>query len=237
TRLYDADRDETRSMRSKEEAMDYRYFPDPDLLPLMIAPAWIARVKAAMPPLPQVMSEQFQRDYGLSAYDAGLLVASKATATYFETAVQALGGESNAAKLTANWMNGELAAALNRADMSIDACPIAPAGLASLIRHILNGALSHKLGKQVFEALWAGEGADAGAIMAARGLRQLSDVAAIEQVVDAVLAANQKSVDEFKAGKEKALQALVGQVMKATQGRANPAQVNEALRRRLSDYT
>lgn len=234
TRLYDADRDETRSMRSKEEAMDYRYFPDPDLLPLVIGSDWVARVKAAMPPLPQMMSERFQQTYGLSVYDAGLLVASKDVALYFESVMRLLGQEPAAAKLVANWMNGELAAALNRADVAIDACPITPEGLASLIRHILNNTLSHKLGKQVFEALWAGEGADAEVIIAARGLAQVSDVVEIERVVDTIVAANQKSVDEFRAGKEKALQALVGQVMKATQGKANPAQVNAVLRRKLS---
>ncbi len=228
TRLYDADHDETRSMRSKEDAMDYRYFPDPDLLPLMISQQQIASVAATMPELPDAKRVRYQRDFGLSDYDAKLLTTNFATATYFESAVSA-GAD---AKLAANWINGELASQLNRDEKEIGNAPISAAGLAGLLRRIADGTLSSKMAKEVFGYMWAGEG-EADAIIEKRGLKQVSDAGAIEKIVDEVMAANQKSVDEFKAGKEKALQALVGQVMKTSQGKANPAQVNEILRKKL----
>ncbi|MCX8086067.1 MAG: Asp-tRNA(Asn)/Glu-tRNA(Gln) amidotransferase subunit GatB [Rhodocyclaceae bacterium] len=232
TVLFDPASGETRAMRSKEDAHDYRYFPDPDLLPLEITPQWIEEVKAALPELPQAMRERFQADYGLSAYDASTLTATREMARYFEETVAAAGKEN--AKLCANWVMGELAARLNREELDIAAVPLAPALLAGLIRRIADGTLSSKLAKEVFEALWNGEGQDADAIIEARGLKQVSDAAAIEPIIDAVIAAQPKSVEEFRAGKEKALNALVGQVMKATQGKANPQQVGELLRKKLA---
>ncbi len=235
TRLYDADRDETRSMRSKEDAMDYRYFPDPDLLPLLIAPEWIDAVRHAMPELPQMMRARFERDCQLSAYDAGLLVSSKSIARYFENTLSALAdaGAPNQAKLAANWINGELAAALNRAELGIEASPVSAAQLAQLLAKIADGTLSGKTAKVAFEKMWDGESGLA-EIIAKYALAQVSDSGAIEKIVDEVLAGNQKSVEEFKSGKEKAFQALVGQVMKASKGKANPAQVNDILKRKLA---
>ena len=232
TRLYDPERKETRSMRSKEDAQDYRYFPDPDLLPLEISPAWIESAKAALPELPGAMKARFERDYGLSAYDATTLAATRETAAYFEDCVAAAGRDN--AKLCANWVMGELAARLNREDRDIAAAPLSPAQLAGLIRRIADNTISNKIGRDVFEALWQGEAADADAIIEARGLRQITDSGAIEAIIDAVLAANPKSVEEFRAGKEKAFNALVGQAMKATKGKANPQQVNDLLRRKLA---
>ncbi|MBK8062826.1 MAG: Asp-tRNA(Asn)/Glu-tRNA(Gln) amidotransferase subunit GatB [Betaproteobacteria bacterium] len=229
TRLYDPDRDETRSMRSKEDAQDYRYFPDPDLLPLLIAAADIERVRATMPELPQARRERFQSEYGLSAYDADALTGARESADYFEALVKAGAAEP---KLCANWQTGELAAALKRDGLEIAACPVSAAALGGLLRRIADGTLSGKMAKEVFEAMWAGEGA-ADAIIEARGLKQISDSGAIEKLVDEVLAANARSVEEFRAGKEKAFNSLVGQVMKATKGKANPAQVNEILKRKL----
>ena len=228
TVLFDPDTGETRAMRSKEEAHDYRYFPDPDLLPLEIAPAWIDAVKAALPELPEAMKARFERDYGLSAYDAGTLTAARETAAYFEQAA-VLGN----AKLCANWMMGELTARLNREEKDIAAAPISPAQLAGLVARLADGTLSGKMAKEVFDALWGGEGQDADAIIEARGLKQISDSGALEKIIDEVLAANPKSVEEFRAGKEKALNALVGQAMKATRGKANPQQVNELLKKKL----
>jgi aspartyl-tRNA(Asn)/glutamyl-tRNA(Gln) amidotransferase subunit B len=226
--LFDPDTGETRAMRSKEEAHDYRYFPDPDLLPLEIAPAWIDAVKAALPELPEAMKARFERDYGLSAYDAGTLTAARETAAYFEQAA-VLGN----AKLCANWMMGELTARLNREEKDIAAAPISPAQLAGLVARLADGTLSGKMAKEVFDALWGGEGQDADAIIEARGLKQISDSGALEKIIDEVLAANPKSVEEFRAGKEKAFNALVGQAMKATRGKANPQQVNELLKKKL----
>ena len=231
TVLFDPDTGETRAMRSKEDAHDYRYFPDPDLLPLEIKPDWIAAVKAGMPELPQAMRERFQADYGLSAYDAATLAATRDMARYYEDAVAAAGKEN--AKLCANWVMGELSARLNREEMDIAAVPLAPTLLAGMVRRIADGTLSSKLAKEVFEALWSGEGQDADAIIEARGLKQVSDASAIEPIIDDVLAANPKSVEEFRAGKEKAFNALVGQVMKATKGKANPQQVNDLLKKKL----
>jgi aspartyl-tRNA(Asn)/glutamyl-tRNA(Gln) amidotransferase subunit B len=231
TRLYDPDRDETRSMRSKEDAMDYRYFPDPDLLPLEIAPQWIERVRGELPELPGAMRERFVRDYGLSEYDAQALTASNPLAKYFEN----VAGAVTDRKVAANWVMGELSAALNESGLAIESAPVSPNQLAGLIQRVLDGTINNKTAKDVFAALWAGEGPDADAIIEARGLKQISDTGAIEKIVDEVLAANAKSVEEFRAGKEKAFNALVGQAMKATKGKANPAQVNEILRRKLAD--
>jgi aspartyl-tRNA(Asn)/glutamyl-tRNA(Gln) amidotransferase subunit B len=231
TVLFDPDTGETRAMRSKEDAHDYRYFPDPDLLPLEIGPDWIAAVKAGLPELPQAMQARFQADYGLSAYDAATLAATRDMAKYYEDCVAAAGREN--AKLCANWVMGELAARLNREEKDIAAVPLGPTLLAGMIRRIADGTLSSKLAKEVFEALWNGDGQDADAIIEARGLKQVSDASAIEPIIDAVLATNQKSVEEFRAGKDKAFNALVGQVMKATKGKANPQQVNELLRKKL----
>ena len=232
TVLFDPDTGETRSMRSKEDAQDYRYFPDPDLLPLEIGPAWIAEVKASMPELPVEMRLRFASDYGLSAYDAAALTASREISLYFEDCVAAAGLEQ--AKLCANWVMGELAARLNAADRVINASPVSAGQLAGMIRRIADHTISSKIAKEVFDALWHGEGRDADAIIEARGLKQISDSSALEALIDQVLAANPKSVEEFRAGKEKAFNALVGQLMKATQGKANPQQVNELLKKKLS---
>ena len=232
TVLFDPATGETRAMRSKEEAHDYRYFPDPDLLPLEISAAWIDEVKAVMPELPEAMKSRFERDYGLSAYDAGTLTAARETAAYFEQAVAAAGAGN--AKLCANWVMGELAARLNREEMDIAAAPVGPAQLAGLVARLSDGTLSSKMAKEVFDALWGGEGKDVDAIIEARGLKQISDSGALEKIIDEVLAANPKSVEEFRAGKEKAFNALVGQAMKATKGKANPQQVNELLKKKLA---
>ncbi|MDR2261014.1 MAG: Asp-tRNA(Asn)/Glu-tRNA(Gln) amidotransferase subunit GatB [Azoarcus sp.] len=231
TVLFDPDTGETRMMRSKEDAHDYRYFPDPDLLPLVIEPEWIERARAAMPELPAAMKARFVRELGLSASDAGALTASKETADYFQAALAAAGAAH--AKPCANWIMGELAARLNKTGLEIAAAPVSPVQLGGLVARIADGTLSNAIARQVFEALWNGEGASADEIIARRGLKQVTDSGAIAAMIDEVLAANQKSVDEFRAGKEKAFNALVGQVMKASRGKANPAQVNEILRRRL----
>jgi aspartyl-tRNA(Asn)/glutamyl-tRNA(Gln) amidotransferase subunit B len=248
TRLYDPDKDETRSMRSKEDAMDYRYFPDPDLPPLVVDDAWIERVRAAMPETQEAKKARFMSHYALSVYDAHLMSASRASADYFEEtnriAFQSLqqsrvpGSEKPAlsvvSKATSNWLSGELSAGLNAANIGIDASPVRPTYLGRLIALTLGGTLSNKLAKEVFAAMWTGEhGRDPDAIMAAKGLQQISDTGAIEKIVDEVLAANAPQVADFKAGKEKAFNSLVGQVMKATKGKANPAQVNELLRKKL----
>jgi aspartyl-tRNA(Asn)/glutamyl-tRNA(Gln) amidotransferase subunit B len=229
TRLYDPDRDETRAMRSKEDAHDYRYFPDPDLLPLAVSEAWIESVRAALPELPEAKRRRYAEILGLTAYDAATLTASRELAQYFEEVV----GADVEPKLAANWVMGELAGALNRADLDVTRSPVRPAALARLLARIRDNTISGKIAKDVFDAMWAGEG-EADAIIEAKGLKQISDAGAIEQMIDAVLAANPKSVEEFRAGKEKAFNALVGQVMKASRGKANPAQVNEVLRRRLA---
>jgi aspartyl-tRNA(Asn)/glutamyl-tRNA(Gln) amidotransferase subunit B len=230
TRLYDPDRDETRSMRSKEDAMDYRYFPDPDLLPLEIAPEWIERVRRELPELPGAMRERFVKAYGLSAYDAQTLTASKELAGYFEGVATSV----NDRKAAANWVMGEFSAALNESALDVTAAPVSPPQLGGLIQRVLDGTINNKTAKEVFAALWAREGDSADAIIEARGLKQISDTGAIERIVDEVLAANPRSVEEFRAGKDKAFNALVGQAMKATKGKANPQQVNEILRRRLA---
>ena len=231
TRLYDPDRDETRSMRSKEDAMDYRYFPDPDLLPLEISDATIERIRADMPELPAAMRERFASQYGLTAYDAAALTATRVLADYYEATQR---GFADDAKLCANWIMGDLLGRLNDAGIDADVAPVTPVMLAGLLRRLSDGTISGKIAKDIFAAMWTGPERDADAIIAAQGLRQISDIGAIEKIIDAVLAANQKSVEEFRAGRDKAFNALVGQAMKASKGKANPAQVNEVLRRKLS---
>ncbi|MBK9244295.1 MAG: Asp-tRNA(Asn)/Glu-tRNA(Gln) amidotransferase subunit GatB [Burkholderiales bacterium] len=230
TRLYDPERNETRSMRSKEDAMDYRYFPDPDLLPLAIDRQWIEAIAREMPELPGAMRSRFVRDYGLPEYDAAVLTGAKGLAAYYEAVAAAVPDR----KVAANWIMGEVAAALNSAQIDIADAPVSAAQLAGLIGRVLDGTISNKTAKEVFAALWDREGESADAIIEARGLRQISDAGAIEKLIDEVLAANPGPVAEFRAGKEKAFNSLVGQAMKATRGKANPQQVNEILRRRLS---
>jgi len=271
TRLYDPDRNETRPMRSKEDAQDYRYFPDPDLPPLSISDAWVERVRGALPELPEAMHARFQkpcaadsRQYGLSAYEAAALTASREHAAYFEDTVAALGAGVKYAKMAASWIIGEVSAALNRSDLHIADAPVSPATLATLLKRIDDGTLSGKMAKDVFDTLWQPPSADgrrtkpstsstAGGevalsgqigsfttsmtvdqIIEAKGLRQISDTSAIEAVVDQVIAANPAIVAEFKSGKEKAFNSLVGQAMKATRGKANPGQVNTILREKLA---
>jgi len=235
TVLFDPDSGETRMMRSKEDAHDYRYFPDPDLLPVQIDADWIAQIRHALPELPAAKQARYQAELGLSVYDAATLTASHALAEYFEAVVTAL--HQPDAKLAANWIMGDVSAALNKAELDIAASPIAAATLAQLLARIQDGTLSGKLAKQVFERLWT-EGAQYGhsvdAIIEAKGLRQMSDSREIDRIIDTVLAANAQSVEEFKAGKEKAFNALVGQVMKASRGKANPGQVNDRLKARLA---
>jgi aspartyl-tRNA(Asn)/glutamyl-tRNA(Gln) amidotransferase subunit B len=232
TVLFDPDTGETRAMRSKEDAHDYRYFPDPDLLPLAISPAWIYEIKATLPELPLAMKTRFEADLGLSDYDAATLTATREVAAYFIATLDAAGREN--AKLCANWIMGEVAARLNKEGVEMNAVPLAPTFLAGVIRRIADNTLSHKMAREVFDALWAGEGQDADAIIAARGLTQVTDSGAIEAMIDNVLAANAKSVEEFRAGKDKAFNALVGQVMKAAKGKADPQQVNDLLRKKLA---
>ena len=236
TRLYDPERRETRSMRSKEDAHDYRYFPDPDLMPLVIDAAWIDRVRAAMPELPAQMQQRFVAQYGLSGYDAATLTASKALAAYFEAVAGGAGSAGASAKIAANWVMGEVASQLNRDGIGIEASPVSAAQLARLLSRIADGTISNKIAKDVFQILWderpAGDDA-ADRIIEAKGLKQISDSGALEKIIDEVLAANPKSVDEFRAGKEKAFNALVGQAMKATRGQANPQQVHDLLKRKL----
>jgi len=229
TRLYDPDRHETRSMRSKEDAQDYRYFPDPDLPPLVIAEDWISRVRAQMPELSEAMKTRFMRDYALPAADAATLTADHDLADYFEIAAKGSGGE---AKIVANWVLGEVSAALNKAEIEIAQSPVSAPQLAGLLKRIADGTISGKIAKDVFDAMWAGEG-DPDAIIAAKGLRQISDEGAIERIVDDAIAASPGIVAEYKAGREKAFNSLVGKVMAASKGKANPAQVNAILKRKL----
>ncbi|MFO1328780.1 MAG: Asp-tRNA(Asn)/Glu-tRNA(Gln) amidotransferase subunit GatB [Rubrivivax sp.] len=229
TVLFNPDSGETRAMRSKEDAHDYRYFPDPDLPPLVIAPDWVERVRAGMPELPAVMAARLQRDDALPAYDAAMMTQSLPFARFYE-AVRDAGAPP---KLAANWLMGEVSKRLNAEGLSIDAAPVAPAQLAALIGRVVDGTVSNNGARQVFDALWTGAGADVDALIDARGLRQMNDAGALEKIVDEVIAANPKSVEEFRAGKDKAFNALVGQVMKASKGKANPAQASELLRARL----
>jgi aspartyl-tRNA(Asn)/glutamyl-tRNA(Gln) amidotransferase subunit B len=230
TRLFDPDKGETRSMRSKEEAHDYRYFPDPDLLPLEVSEEWIERVRATLPELPRAKRERYVRDYGLPAYDAGVLTATREIAAYFEETLAAAPGQ---VKLCANWVMGDLAGWLNRQGLEIADSPIRPVQLAGLVKRIADGTISGKIAKDVFEAMGTGEG-DADAIIDARGLRQISDSGALEGIVDRIIAANPQQAADYRAGKDKLLAFFVGQAMKATQGKANPAQLNEILKRKLA---
>ena len=229
TRLYDPERGETRSMRSKEDAQDYRYFPDPDLPPLAIDEAWIERVRAGLPELPEAMRTRLVREYALPAADAAMLVSHREMASYFERLVAA-GADP---RLAGNWLLGEMSAALNKAEIDIADAPVSSTLLAGMLRRIADGTISGKLAKEVFEAMWAGEG-DADTIIAARGLQQISDAGAIEKIVADVLAANAPIVAEYRAGKDKAFQSLVGKAMAASRGKANPIEVNAALKKMLS---
>ena len=235
TRLYDADRDETRSMRSKEDAMDYRYFPDPDLLPVEISETWIGEIKSAMPELPEQRCRRFARDFALSAYDVGQLTATRELASFFEQVVHGVGAAH--AKLAANWVLGEVSALLN--ELGGSTSQVRPAQLVGLLNRVIDETISNKTAKEVFYGIARGDAADNGdnaadLIIEMRGLKQVSDSGAIEKMVDDVIKANQKSVEEYKAGKEKALNALFGQVMKASNKTANPAQVTEILKRKLA---
>ncbi|MFO1270771.1 MAG: Asp-tRNA(Asn)/Glu-tRNA(Gln) amidotransferase subunit GatB [Rubrivivax sp.] len=229
TVLFNPDTGETRAMRSKEDAHDYRYFPDPDLPPLVIAPEWVERVKASLPELPAAMAARFQQADGLPADDAAMMTQSLGFARFYE-AVRDAGAP---AKLAANWLMGEVSKRLNAEGRAIDEAPLAPAALAALIGRVVDGTVSNAGARQVFDALWSEPGATVDALIEAKGLRQMSDLGALEKIVDEVIAANPKSVEEFKAGKDKAFNALVGQVMKASKGKANPAQAGELLRRKL----
>jgi aspartyl-tRNA(Asn)/glutamyl-tRNA(Gln) amidotransferase subunit B len=230
TRLYDPDRGETRSMRSKEEANDYRYFPDPDLLPLAIDEATIEAVRATLPELPDEKAARFCREHGLSEYDAGVLTASRELAAYFETVVNKLGGQP---KLAANWVMGDLAGALNKENLDVTQSRVGADAMAGLLVRIADNTISGKIAKEVFEAMWA-EGRGADAIIEASGLRQITDTSAIEQAIDAVMAKNPGQLADYRSGKDKLFGFFVGQVMKATGGKANPAQLNELLKRKLA---
>ncbi len=230
TMLFDPDKGETRVMRLKEDAHDYRYFPDPDLLPVIISDAQMQRARDEMPELPSEMAQRFVSGFGVSEYDARLLTAGRHQAEFFETAAT----QSKQGKLVANWMNGELAATLNKEGLDLAQSPIQAGRLAGLVVKIADGTLSNKLAKQVFEAMWADPSADAEQIIEAQGLKQITDTGAIEAMIDEVLANNAKAVEQFKGGNEKALNALVGQVMKASKGKANPAQVQELMKAKLA---
>ncbi|MEY5097947.1 MAG: Asp-tRNA(Asn)/Glu-tRNA(Gln) amidotransferase subunit GatB [Pseudomonadota bacterium] len=235
TVLFDPDSGETRAMRTKEDAADYRYFPDPDLPPLVVERDWVERVRAAMPELPRAQAERFVRDWGLPEYDATTLTQSPAMAAYFEAAAQA----SGQAKLASNWIMGEVSRRLNAEERDIADAPVSAAQLAALLGRIADGTISNNAGRQVMDALWAGEAsageplAQVDALIEAKGLRQMNDSGALEAIIDEVLAANEKNVAEYRAGKDKAFNALVGQVMKASKGKANPGQVNELLKQKL----
>ncbi|HEX5648912.1 MAG TPA: Asp-tRNA(Asn)/Glu-tRNA(Gln) amidotransferase subunit GatB [Steroidobacteraceae bacterium] len=230
TRLYDPDKGETRPMRSKEEANDYRYFPDPDLLPLAIDEATIDEVRQSMPELPDEKAGRFVREHGLSEYDAGVLTASKELAQYYETVVARLGSQ---AKLAANWVMGDLSGALNKDNLDVTRSRVGAETLAGLLARIVDNTISGKIAKEVFEAMWT-EGCDADAIIDAKGLRQITDTSAIEQAIDDVMARNPGQLAEYRSGKDKLFGFFVGQVMKATGGKANPGQLNELLKRKLS---
>ena len=230
TVLFDPDTGETRAMRTKEDAADYRYFPDPDLPPLVIAPEWVEQVKAAMPELPRAMAARFVQQYGLPEYDATTLTQSQAMAAYFEDAAKACG----APKLASNWVMGEISRRLNTEEIGMDAVKVSSRQLAALIGRIGDGTISNNAARQVFDALWSGEGSDVDAVIEAKGLKQIQDTGALEKIIDEVIAANPANVEQYKAGKDKAFNALVGQVMKASKGKANPQQVNELLKAKLA---
>jgi aspartyl-tRNA(Asn)/glutamyl-tRNA(Gln) amidotransferase subunit B len=230
TRLYDSDKDETRSMRSKEEANDYRYFPDPDLLPVVIDELFIAAVRATLPELPDQKAARFAKHFALSVYDAGVLSTSRELGAYFEAVIAGIGASH--AKLAANWVMGELSSALNRDNVDIENSKVNPRQLTGLLSRIVDETISGKIGKEVFEAMWS-EGKTADAIIEAKGLRQITDSGAIEGVIDAVIAANPKQLADYRSGKDKLFGFFVGQVMKATGGKANPTQLNELLKTKL----
>lgn len=230
TVLFDPDTGETRAMRTKEDAADYRYFPDPDLPPLVIAREWVEQVRGAMPELPRAMAERLVRDYALPEYDATTLTQSPAMAAYFEAAAKA----SGQAKLVSNWIMGEVSRRLNAEEKDIADAPVDASQLSRLIGRIADGTVSNNAAKQVFDALWIGEGSQVDAVIEAKGLKQMNDAGALEQIIDEVMAANAENVAQFRAGKEKAFNALVGQVMKASKGKANPQQVNDLLRQKLA---
>ncbi|KQV88548.1 glutamyl-tRNA amidotransferase [Massilia sp. Root351] len=235
TRLYDPDKKETRQMRSKEDAQDYRYFPDPDLPPLAISEDWISRVKADMPELPGVMRTRFIEEYALPEYDALILTSSKAMAVYFEAVVARAGKEN--AKAAANWLMGDVSSTLNRENTDIGAAPVKPEQLAAMLKRIADGTISNKIAKEIFSAMWEANSADENlvdAIIDAKGLKQISDTGALEAIVNDVLAANEKSVEQYRAGKEAAINSLIGQAMKASKGKANPAQLTELLKKKLA---
>jgi aspartyl-tRNA(Asn)/glutamyl-tRNA(Gln) amidotransferase subunit B len=229
TVLFNPDTGETRAMRTKEDAADYRYFPDPDLPPLYVSREWVDKVRGEMAELPRAMAARFEQDYGLGEYDATQLTQSLALSAYFEAVTRACGQ----AKLASNWITGELARRLNAQDLSIEQAPVAADTLAALITRISDGTISNNAARQVMDALWADGSASVDAIIESKGLKQMNDTGALEAIVDAVVAANAKNVAEFKAGNEKALNALVGQIMKASKGKANPQQVNDLLRAKL----
>ena len=229
TRLYDADKGETRPMRTKEEANDYRYFPDPDLLPVAIDEALVEQVRATLPELPSEKKARLQEQYGLTAYDAGVLVSSRELADYYESVVERVGGEP---KLCANWVTGELAGGLNKAGLDITESPVDAAMLAGLIQRVVDETISGKIAKDVFEAMWNGEG-DADTVIEAKGLKQITDTGALEAVIDQVINDNPQQVEQYRGGKDKLFGFFVGQVMKATQGKANPQQVNDLLKKKL----
>ena len=229
TVLFDPDTGETRAMRTKEDAADYRYFPDPDLPPLVIGRDWVERVKAEMPELPRAMAERFVRDYGLPEYDATMLTQSTAVAAFFETAAKA----SGQAKLVSNWLMGEFSRRLNAEERDIAASPVSAEQLAALVGRIADGTISNNAGKQVLDVLWADASSTVDAVIEAKGLKQMNDTGALEKIVEDVIAANADNVAQVRAGKDKAFNALVGQVMKASKGKANPAQANELIKKKL----
>ena len=229
TVLFNPDTGETRAMRTKEDAADYRYFPDPDLPPLVISRQWVERVKSEMAELPRVMAERFVAQYGLPAYDAAQLTQSKAMAAYFEAAAKACGQ----AKLASNWIMGEVSRRLNAGEIGIEQAPVSAAQLGALIGRISDNTISNNAARQVFDGLWSGQGSDVDALIEAKGLKQMNDSGELEKIIDEVLAANPKNVQEFKAGNAKALNGLVGPIMKASKGKANPQQVNELLLKKL----
>jgi aspartyl-tRNA(Asn)/glutamyl-tRNA(Gln) amidotransferase subunit B len=230
TRLFDPGKNETRSMRSKEEAHDYRYFPDPDLLPLEVDEAFVEAVRATLPELPDAKKHRFMEAYGLKAYDASVLTASREMGDYYEAVVKAAGCDP---KLAANWVMGELSGALNKDGVEIGDSPVSAEGLALMLKRIEDKTLSGKLAKDVFEAMWKGEG-NADAVIEQKGLKQITDTSAIEPVIDQVIADNPTQLEQYRAGKDKLFGFFVGQVMKATKGKANPQQVNDLLKKKLS---
>jgi aspartyl-tRNA(Asn)/glutamyl-tRNA(Gln) amidotransferase subunit B len=234
TRLFDPDREETRAMRSKEDAHDYRYFPDPDLPPLVIDAQWIRDIGAAMPELPEALRERLVREHGLSEYDAAMVCASRPTADFFFDVLRAGEGRGVDAKTAANWIMGEIASGLNRDNRDISDCPVNAEQLAGVIARVADGTISNKIARDVLACLWTGEHATADQVIEARGLRQIQDTGLIASLVDEVIAAQPRMVEEFRAGKDKALNAMVGQVMKKSQGKANPQQVSDLIRTKLS---